>query len=193
MADMNRREALARVSMLFGGTVIGAEIFLHGCKPGTPQLSTLEFTENNIIFLDEVGETILPTTAASPGAKEAKIGEFMKTIVTDCYVADDQKIFLEGIGKLNEAANTKFGDDFLALDANQKKELLMQLDQEAKDHDATHEEGAPNHYFTMMKQLTLWGYFSSEVGATKALRYVETPGRYEGCIPYNKGDKAWAI
>lgn len=81
----------------------------------------------------------------------------------------------------------------MALDDNQKKELLIQLDQEAKDYNAGREAGAPNHYFTMMKQLTLWGYFTSETGATKALRYVETPGRFEGCIAYNKGDKAWAL
>ena len=48
------------------------------------------------------------------------------------------------------------------------------------------------HYFGMMKQLTLWGYFTSKPGATQALRYVAVPGRYEGCIPYKKGDKAWA-
>ena len=50
----------------------------------------------------------------------------------------------------------------------------------------------PTHYFTMIKQLTLWGYFSSEIGATQALRYVAIPGKYEGCVPYKKGDKAWA-
>ena len=44
----------------------------------------------------------------------------------------------------------------------------------------------------MMKELTLLGFFTSEIGATKALRYVAVPGKYEGCIPYNKGDKAWA-
>ncbi|WP_394803568.1 gluconate 2-dehydrogenase subunit 3 family protein [Niabella hibiscisoli] len=45
----------------------------------------------------------------------------------------------------------------------------------------------------MMRQLTLWGYFSSKEGMTKALRYVETPGRYDGAYPYKKGDKAWAL
>jgi len=44
----------------------------------------------------------------------------------------------------------------------------------------------------MMKELTIWGYFSSEPGATKALRYIAVPGHYDGCIPYKKGDKAWA-
>jgi hypothetical protein len=44
----------------------------------------------------------------------------------------------------------------------------------------------------MLKQLTIWGYFTSEPGATKALRYIETPGHYDGDVPYKKGDKAWA-
>jgi len=51
---------------------------------------------------------------------------------------------------------------------------------------------SPNHYFTMMKQLTLFGYFTSKPGATQALRYVAVPGHYDGCMPYKKGDKAWA-
>jgi hypothetical protein len=44
----------------------------------------------------------------------------------------------------------------------------------------------------MMKELTLWGFFTSEVGATKVLRYVAVPGKFEGCVDYKKGDKAWA-
>ncbi|MEN9349871.1 MAG: hypothetical protein RL372_849, partial [Bacteroidota bacterium] len=63
---------------------------------------------------------------------------------------------------------------------------------EAKKYQETKKEDQPTHYFTMIKQLTLWGYFSSEIGATQALRYVAIPGKYEGCIPYKKGDKAWA-
>jgi len=68
----------------------------------------------------------------------------------------------------------------------------VELDKEAKDYMSKKKPDEPSHYFRMMKELTLWGYFTSEVGATKALRYVAVPGRYEGCIPYKKGDKAWA-
>lgn len=190
---MNRRDALGRVSLLLGGTIIGSEIFLYGCKPDTMQLSTVEFTPNNILFLDEVGETIIPTSDSSPGAKAAKIGEFMKVIVTDCYEAKDQEIFLAGIGQLNDAAKAKYSKDFLDLSPEEKLDFLNGIDQEAKTYSDSRQPDSPNHYFTMMKQLTLWGYFSSEVGATQALRYVETPGRWEGCIPYEKGEKAWAI
>lgn len=190
---MNRRSALSHISLIFGGTIVGAEIFLNGCTADTVQLSNVEFTENNILFLDDVGETILPTTAGSPGAKAAKIGEFMKTIVTDCYEAQDQTVFLEGITQLNAAAKEKTGKGFSKLSPEEQKDFLIELDKEAKAYDKAREEETPKHYFTMMKQLTLWGYFSSEIGATQALRYEEVPGRWEGCMPYQKGDKAWAI
>jgi hypothetical protein len=51
---------------------------------------------------------------------------------------------------------------------------------------------SPTHYFRMMKELTLLGYFTSEIGCTQAQRYAETPGRYDPCVPYKTGDKAWA-
>lgn len=187
---MNRRDALSRVALLLGGTVIGSQAFLTGCNT-TGKKEGL-FAASDITFLDEVGDTILPATASSPGAKEAKIGEFMKTIVTDCYEAGDQKTFTEGIVKLNDAGKKKFSKDFLSLSAEEKHNLLVDLDKEAKEYQSKKKEEEPNHYFHLMKQLTLWGYFTSEPGATKALRYVAIPGRYDGCVPYKKGDKAWA-
>lgn len=190
---MNRRDALSRVAVLFGGTIIGAEFFLSGCKnPNAKTAGALDFSTDNISFLDEVADTILPTTSSSPGAKAAKVGEFMKTMVTDCYEEKDQKIFMEGIGKLNDAADKKYSKSFVKLSPEERKAFLTELDKEARDYNEKKKEGDPNHYFTLMKQLTLLGYFTSEIGATKALRYVAVPGRWEGCVDYKKGDKAWA-
>lgn len=190
---MNRRQALSRVSLILGGTIIGAEAFLTSCETGPLQLSNVEFTANNITFLDEVGDTIIPTTPDSPGAKAARIGEFMKSIVNDCYEAKDQTIFLNGIQALNDAAKAKYQKEFLGLTEIEKKEFLIEVDAAAKEHEEELEPEGDSHYFTMMKQLTLWGYFTSEIGATQALRYVEVPGRYDGNYPYKKGDKAWAL
>jgi hypothetical protein len=50
----------------------------------------------------------------------------------------------------------------------------------------------PTHYFRMMKELSLLGFFTSEIGYTKAMRYKETPGKYEPCLPYVKGETSWA-
>lgn len=212
---MDRREALQRVALIMGGAVIGAEAFLSGCKT-TPAKEGL-FSASDVALLDEVGDTILPTTS-SPGAKAAQIGEFMKTMVTDCYTEDDQKIFTDGLTKLQDATKKKYNKSFMELSPEQRTEFLIELDKEAKEK--SKEIGAraakltdeqrhqialdknlgtfkrdpqdDPHYFTMIKQLTLTGYFTSKPGATQALRYIAVPGRYEGCIPYNKGDKAWA-
>ncbi|HEX4851507.1 MAG TPA: gluconate 2-dehydrogenase subunit 3 family protein [Puia sp.] len=190
---MNRREALSSVALLLGGTIIGAEAFLSGCTNTDKNIGAagLNFSPDDISFLDEVGETIIPATS-TPGAKEAKIGEFMKTIVTDCYEPKDQQVFLDGMKKLDEASKKKNGKSFLSATTQERHDLLVDLDKEQKDFMSKKKPDEPSHYFRMMKELTLWGYFTSEVGATKALRYVAVPGKYEGCIPYKKGDKAWA-
>jgi|SRR5450432_3661677 len=191
---MNRREALSSVALLLGGTIIGSEMFLSGCTNADKKIGTagLNFSADDISFLDEVGDTILPATADSPGAKEAKIGEFMHTIVRDCYTPPDQQIFVDGMGKLNDASIKMNGKSFLESSPADRKTLLIALDKEQKAYTSSKKPTDPNHYFRMIKELTIWGYFTSEPGATKALRYVAVPGRYDGCVPYTKGEKAWA-
>ena len=185
---MNRREALSRVALIMGGTVLGAEAFLAGCTTGAPGLN---FSKSDIAFLNEIAETIMPATN-TPGAKEAKVGEFMTVIVNDCYEAKDQTIFIEGIKKLDEASKKLNSKSFMESTPEQRKALLVTLDKEAKEYQKTAKPEDPKHYFTMFKQLTLSGFFTSEVGATKALRYVAVPGKFVGSYPYKKGDKAWA-
>ncbi|HAL83440.1 MAG TPA: twin-arginine translocation pathway signal protein [Mucilaginibacter sp.] len=191
-----------------GGAVIGAEFFISGCKSTSNQVSDL-FDADHVAFLNEVADTILPDTS-SPGAKAANVGAFMAVMVRDCYTPADQKTFVDGIKKLDEASRKKFSNKFSDLTAPQRTDLLVDLDKEQKEFttkrgkdleaDAAKHKGdllykapeLPNHYFRQMKQLTLLGYFTSEIGATKALRYIAVPGHYDGNVPYKKGDKAWA-
>jgi hypothetical protein len=173
--------------------VVGGAAFLEGCKQAdkAAALTGLPMSAETIAFLDEVAETIIPTTN-TPGAKAAQVGAFMNTMVTDCYDEKDQKAFLAGIASIDQACEKAHGHNFMKATADQRKEVLTALDKEQKEYNKNKKEGDGNHYFSLMKQLTLLGYFSSEIGATQALRYVAVPGRYEGCIPYKKGDKAWA-
>jgi hypothetical protein len=76
---MNRRDALERVALIMGGTIIGGAAFLQGCKSTDTKGAAFSLTNEQIAFLDEVAETIIPTTN-TPGAKAAKVGEFMHTI-----------------------------------------------------------------------------------------------------------------
>jgi hypothetical protein len=189
--NMNRREALERVALLMGGTVIGGAAFLQGCKSTDTKTAGFSLTADQLAFLDEVAETIIPATS-TPGAKAAKVGAFMQVMVTDCYDQKDQQVFVSGITEIDNASKKTFSKGFMEITAEERTSLLNGINKELKTYNESKKEGDPNHYFGLMKQLTLLGFFTSEVGATQALRYVAVPGKYEGCIPYAKGDKAWA-
>jgi len=215
---MNRREAVQYISLLVGGTIVGGSAFLSGCKSKTGV--SMVFSEADISLLDEIADTILPTTK-TPGAKAAKVGQFMTVMVNDCYEAPDQKIFHEGLAKLDDASKDKNGKSFMESTPQQRHDLLVDLDKKAKDYKKLNEYLAsltpehrtqmtlqknytgedpladkkrenPFYYFQMMKELTLLGYFTSEIGCTQARRYVERPGSFNGDLPYKKGDKAFA-
>ena len=201
---MNRRDALARVALIMGSTVIGADYFLTGCsspakkdaqtgtdKPVAAAKPKEVLNQTQIQLLDEVGETILPTTK-TPGAKAAQVGIFMAVMVRDCYKPEDQQVFLKGLTQLDNDCKKQYGKNFMECDAAQRTAFLTARDQEQKDFTANKRKDDPSRYFRMMKELTLLGYFTSEVGATKALRYLPIPGRYDGDVAYKKGDRAWA-
>lgn len=187
---MERRELLKMIALATGGALIGGELFLSGCT-NAPALGGPSFSEEDITFLDEVAETIIPKTS-TPGAKEAAVGTFMTVMVNDCYTKDDQKVFHEGIKKLDDACKKTHSNGFLKASPEQRTSLLIALDKEAKENQKTKKHEDPSHYFTMMKQLTLLGFFTSKPGAEQALRNLPVPGKYDGAYPYKKGDRAWA-
>jgi hypothetical protein len=116
----------------------------------------------------------------------------MSVMVFDCYEAANQKIFMEGLKKVDELSEIKFNTSFVKATASQRTALLKTLDAEQKEYQSTKTKDAPSHYFRMLKELSVLGYFSSKEGATQALRYLPVPGKYDGAYPYKKGDKAWA-
>jgi hypothetical protein len=205
---MQRRELLKMIAVLTGGAFVGGNVFLSGCKTTVKKGEGL-LSADMIALLDEVGDTIIPVTG-TPGAKAAKVGEFMNVYVSDCYRADQQKAFTDGILALDKACEKQFSKKFMNLTAAERTTMLTALEAEAKAfnqqikdkeqpaRDIAKKEmkeftGAPLHYYTMMKQLTLYGYFTSETGMKQALRFLPVPGKYDGAFPYKKGDKAWAI
>jgi len=246
--SIDRREALRRVSALLGGVaLVGGTNLLTACermgssaRDSAAAAPPEPFTAQDIAYLDEIAETILPATK-TPGAKAAKTGAFMALMVTESYGSENRAIFREGMRKVNEATQQMHKVDFMAATPEQRLAVLTQLDREQKRHmDARDaavrakrglppvpvpaeageagKEGdaylsdqrkentggqnsnpapavtadSPSHYFRMMKELALLGYFTSEIGCTQAQRYEETPGKWEPCIPYKAGDPAWA-
>lgn len=204
---MERRELLKMIAVLTGASMVGGDIFLSGCKTAANGPQGL-LTASDIALLNDVADTIIPVTD-TPGAKAAKVGEFMQAFVSDCYTKNQQKAFTDGLLTLKDSCQKQFGKDFSKLTAEERNNVLTTLETEAKGSNLQVLEkekiareqaqknmiefiGAPSHYYTMIKQLTLMGYFTSEIGMTKALKLLPVPGKYDGAYPYKKGDRAWS-
>lgn len=194
---MNRRELLQRTSIFIGGSLLGADSLLAK-NVDWDALDELPedykniglFSKAQIKMMNEVADTIIPTTS-TPGAKAAKVGQFMAVIVSDCYEPDDQRRFMEGLATLQAECKKRYGkSSFAKLSPGLRTEYLTALDKEQKEFQKNKKKEDPSHYFRVFKDLVLWGYFTSEIGATQALRFVEYPGKYT-TIDYKKGDRAW--
>ena len=225
-SSIDRREALKRVGVMLGGVaLVGGTNLLTACeKAGTPARDSAAatgagtFTTQDIALLDEVAETILPQTK-TPGAKAAKTGAFMALMVTDSYSPSDQRIFRDGMKKLDDATQAAHKVGFMAATPEQRLAVLNALDREqkramdardaavrakrglppvpvtaeageaGKEGDAyvsdqrqenaagsrtnaapAITEDAPTHYFRMMKELSMLGYFTSDIVYTQAQR-----------------------
>jgi hypothetical protein len=211
-SGITRRDAVHRVMALMGGLALAggdrleAFSFDAAAMDQAMDAGVGSFTAADVALLDEIAETILPETS-TPGAKAAKTGAFMALMVTDAYTDTNQQVFREGLQKLDAACRAATGGPFMQATPAQRLTLLEELDREQR---TTTEERinaprsryppaapvgpdeAPAHYFRLIKELALLGYFTSEIGYTKAMRYVESPGRFDGNAPHAPGDKAWA-
>ena len=134
---IDRREAIRRVSAMLGGVAfIGGTSLLTACErdrsPAAAGDAVGDFSTQEIAFLDEVADTILPTTS-TPGAKAAQTGAFMALMVKDTYDADQQKIFRDGMRALDDRSKQmNGGKGFMEATPQQRLALLTELDREQK-------------------------------------------------------------
>ena len=184
---LTRREALARIVAATGG-IVGAEYLFAGCARLDKRRHT-EFSAEAMALLGEIAETIIPATG-SPGAREAGVAAFMAKVVNDCYDDAAHLAFEQGLAAIDAASRSHHGKAFMASSPAERTALLDAIDREARAHAKAKKPADPPHYFHLMRELTIAGYFSSEVGITKALRYVESPGAYRD-EPYASGDRLW--
>lgn len=176
---MKRREALQHVALLMGSalaapTVAGAMGQILNTEPG------VTLTPAQEALVAEVADVIIPTTS-TPGAKAAGAEKFIIRVMRDCYPKADQDAFYAGLAKLDADSKTRFSKGFMDLDTAQKNEMVKDLTVSNKP------------FFLRLKELTTTGYFTSEIGATKALAYLPVPGRFDGCMPIQPGQKTWAM
>ena len=214
---MDRRDAVKSVAFLIGGALSAttiATLFDSCTQPG--KNSGKLFSEDQEKLVAEIADIILPTTAKSPGAKAAAVGPFITMMIKDCYPQEAQKAFVKGLEDLEASAKKEYNKSFLEISVNERISLITKLKDETlaekkaientKESDKTADvqtspvKAAPMKdsnkvkpmFFAIARDLTILGFFTSEIGVTKANEYVEIPGRYDGCIDLKPGQKVWA-
>ena len=214
---MERRDAVRNIAFLMGGalsaTTIG--VFLDSCNtPSTKKGSGL-FSADQDQLITEVADIIIPSTK-TPGAKAAGVGPWISMMVRDCYPKEAQDVFVKGLEDLEARSKKEYNNSFLKISVKEREQLLGKVRDEtvaaqkadgekvaaaekAKSKALTNTVKAAkygpqgtSYFFAIARDLTLLGYFTSEIGATQALEYVDVPGRYNGCVDLKPGQKVYA-
>jgi Gluconate 2-dehydrogenase subunit 3 len=204
---MKRRDALkliagaAAVPALYSHELFALGREIHQQLGSTAALKTLNPHQNATVIA--ISEMIIPATD-TPGAKAARVNEFIDLILTDWCMGEDCQRFLQGLEETNERSRKMFGREFVNCTAQQQTQLLTALDEELTElreasgeerkhaSPAVQESETPvqRNFFYMMKRLTLIGYYTSEIGWTQELgRPPVHMGPYQACVPLTEPGK----
>lgn len=190
---MDRREALKRTAWIMGGAVSAPAVLgiLQGCtaKP-TIDWKPVFLSNEQGALVTQVAEIIIPKTD-TPGAKEVGVPGFIDQVVNECFTKEDQDKFLNGLKSFDDDARKEHGDPFIELDQEQQSAFVKKVHDTAVNTD---DSGKDRPFILTMKELTMLGFFTSEVGASQVLQYSPVPGSYKGCVPLSEAGngKTWA-
>lgn len=190
---MQRREALRLMGAASVFSVLSSDLFaatleaqLAANKAGT--LLTLSPTQNEIVVA--MTDVMIPATD-TPGAKAAKVNEFIDLILTEWATEEEKKIFLEGLAEADRKANALFGHGFAAASTKEQAAIVEEFDEELA---TSRNEVLPEQvrsweltlllpFFAQMRRLTLVGYYTSPIGQEQELKVEIIPGALHGCVP----------
>ena len=115
--------------------------------------------------LEALVEAIIPADDRSPGAKEARVGDYIDLLLSEV----DDTVALQwagGLAVLDEEAATRFKTPFARLDATQTDAILAAISANELDPQTPLEA-----FFVMTKHAAIDGYYTSEIGIHRELRY----------------------
>lgn len=176
MSEINRRLLLKNVAIMTGGALSASVI--SGVMSGAFAQEKIDvvnpvFNEQQLKLVAEMADMIIPDTD-TPGAIVAKVHHYIHAIVGDWYYDNERSNFMNGLSAVDA--------NFINGNEEERHAIMTKMD---------NEEGEKT-FFQEFKELTLVGYFTSQIGAEEELRYEQYPGPYQGCVPFEDVGKTWA-
>ena len=198
---MQRREALR---LLMAGGVLPALptnlfAFFHEAHPASGYtLRTLNPHQNDTVVA--MIDQIIPATD-TPGAKGARVNEFIDVILTEWADDEERKNFLDGLAGVDKQTNDVFGKNFVDASPAQQVTLLRSMDESVaaqRTRRMRHGNTIPEErdkqlrgeFFNVFKGITVHGYYTSEIGFSQELNLQIIPGAHHGCVPLPAEKKA---
>jgi len=170
-AELDRRTLLRSAILLVGGTLASGVAGPALAVAGTARF----FTPDELRIVAEFAEIIIPRTD-TPGAKDAGVPEALNALMTDWASEARKAEFRALVGRIDAAGVVPLG-------APPQIEIARRFDAA---------QLAADPVYRRFKELILTLYYLSEAGATRELRYLHTPGRWEASIPIGPDTRAWA-
>jgi hypothetical protein len=169
-------------------------IFLRNAYTSTGDATLFSAKQHAMVTI--VCEAIIPETD-SPGAIIAKVPRFIELIANDWMTDHERSDFLAGLLEIDQLAVSQHQQAFANCSDDQKINVLKQMEDAADSHPwynlgaaSGFETSAP--FIAIIKELTIFGFFMSEIGSTQVLRMNHIPGRFEGDIALDKNISSWA-
>ena len=188
---MNRRDAIRHSATWAGVAALWASL---PARTWAALALPAGWSEDEEQLLTLIGDTIIPTTAESPGASAVGIGRFIIVQATACFPAGAAEMLRRGLKEIQEASVAQFARGFAELGVAQREQVLTDYEaRAASTKGSALGSGSNVHPFRLMKELTLLGYFTSKPGATQALRYLPVPGGYKGSVKLGPDERSWAL
>ncbi|TXS91955.1 gluconate 2-dehydrogenase subunit 3 family protein [Parahaliea maris] len=187
MSDQTRRDLLRRAALLCG-SVASASLTTRLLAGEDPRalVTTATFTERQQAAVSRLSDMVIPPTD-TPGALAAGVPDFIASVVGHWYEAAERKVFLEGLERLDARSRERGLQDFAAAGEALREELLREEEQLAiSPTDASGVAQSVPRFFTQLKELVVFGYYTSEVGMKQELAYLPMPGYYDGDYDLSK-------
>lgn len=193
---ISRRSALERLAVLTGITLSSSisGFLASGCGGSFGDVDNWEpqtLSPEDVDLVAAIAERIIPETD-TPGARGALVHRFIDLMLTDWYPAIERDHFTAELDRFRAEAIGQYQQEFIACTHEEQDHLLEVLEaSELAMQESANPPELPG-FFRMMKQLTLVGYYTSEAGATRELRYLAVPAKYDGCVSVDEIGRTWA-
>ena len=181
---LHRRELLRRAIYIAGGAAALAAFGNGEALAAAAPAAAPYFSAERMMLLTAIADTMIPATDTA-GAVAAGAAAFVDAMMANWASQNTRANVESTLQMIDVAAISEFGMGFANLGATNRNMVLKPYDANAI---RTFDPG-----YVRLKELILSGYYLSEFGATKELRYIHAPGAWRADVPFAEIGRAWAV